>query len=246
VLRRKYMVIALATMSVLAGSLFNNNLAFGANGSSGSWGAIRFVEPNETFEDQGIWKDAATFTWIPKNSTNNAIIGDVRMYFEYKHEVVDGYVNCKLQVIGSSGQIWEYTAGSWWAESTWDYNGTDMGTWLVNYPFNQLSYTIKFKIRCDPSYPIAYVRNINIFILVADGMEPGKNYGVPLQENYNSLQSNVTELQGDYDDLSSQISELGTLRNLTYALLITTIILIATTVYLAVRKPKAKPEIETK
>jgi hypothetical protein len=54
----------------------------------------------------------------------------------------------------------------------------------------------------------------------------------------------------DYDDLrahcDSLLAELGNIRNLIYILITTTVISIATTVYFAARKPKVKPETETK
>ena len=58
-----------------------------------------------------------------------------------------------------------------------------------------------------------------------------------LETNYNSLQSNNEELATSYGDL---IGELTATRNLSYVFITTTIILIATTVYFARRKPKVK------
>jgi len=179
VLKRKYMiVVALVTVSVLLGSLLYSNLAFGASGYSGSWGAIRFVEPNETSEDQGIWKDAATFTWIPQNSTNNAIISCIT-YFEYKHGIVDGYVHWRIQLIGGDQGMRDFE-GYDWGKSTWNYNWTAVRPLDFYIPPNQPNYTINVQVRCDPSYPIAYVRNINFIIEVADGMVPNEYYKVEL------------------------------------------------------------------
>lgn len=77
-----------------------------------------------------------------------------------------------------------------------------------------------------------------------------------LQGDYNSLNSDYNTLEGDYNSLNSTYndlqskhdtlaSDLGTTRNLSYIFIITTIIFIATTVYLTIRKPKVKPELET-
>ena len=63
-----------------------------------------------------------------------------------------------------------------------------------------------------------------------------------LQDMYNQLQSDYNDLKSKYDTLTD---DLGTTRNMSYVLIITTIVFIATTVYLATRKPKVKPEIET-
>jgi len=54
-----------------------------------------------------------------------------------------------------------------------------------------------------------------------------------LEENYSNLSVYYNTLQGDYDDL---IDDLQTIRNFNYILITTTMILIATTVYFAVRK----------
>jgi len=62
-----------------------------------------------------------------------------------------------------------------------------------------------------------------------------------LLDMYNQLQSDCNDLKSKYDTLAG---DQGTARNLSYALAMTTIIFIATTVYLAIRKPKVKPELK--
>jgi len=57
-----------------------------------------------------------------------------------------------------------------------------------------------------------------------------------LQERINSTQTSIDNLRKDL------MIELSTIRNLMYIFIATTVILIATTVYLAVRKPKTKPQ----
>jgi hypothetical protein len=77
-----------------------------------------------------------------------------------------------------------------------------------------------------------------------------------LTNNYESLNSTYHDfleiynlLQSDYNDLESQhdtlTGDLGTTRNLSYLFIISTIVFIATTVYLTIRKNKVKPELET-
>ena len=63
-----------------------------------------------------------------------------------------------------------------------------------------------------------------------------------LYSNYTSLQSDYNFLNGKYDDL---LSEMNIIKNLMYVFTITTIILVATTVYLAIRRPRVKPELKT-
>ena len=66
-----------------------------------------------------------------------------------------------------------------------------------------------------------------------------------LQSSYNQLNSSYTSLQDSYNELQSDqeavINELSTIRILMYIFITTTIILIATTIYFAIRKPKTKP-----
>jgi len=77
-----------------------------------------------------------------------------------------------------------------------------------------------------------------------------------LQSSYDSLNSTYydlldvyNQLKSDYDDFESKhdtlTGDLGTARNLSYLFIITTIVFIATTAYLAIRKLKVKPELKT-
>jgi len=70
-----------------------------------------------------------------------------------------------------------------------------------------------------------------------------------LNSTYYDLLDMYNQLQFDYDDLKSKhdalTGDLGTAWNLSYLLVITTIVFIATTVYLTIRKPKVKPELKT-
>jgi len=72
-----------------------------------------------------------------------------------------------------------------------------------------------------------------------------EQYG-DLNSTYNNLLTSYDDLQASYNELQSDqqaiINELGTIRNLMYIFITATIILIATTVYLATRRPKTKPE----
>ena len=63
-----------------------------------------------------------------------------------------------------------------------------------------------------------------------------------LSSSYDSLQTSHNSLQTSYDSLKA---ELTNIRNLMYIFIITTIIFIATTAYLAMRKTKMKPESKT-
>ncbi len=76
-----------------------------------------------------------------------------------------------------------------------------------------------------------------------------------LQSSYESLNSTYydlldmySQLQSDYNDLESKqntlTGDLGTARNLSYLFIIATIVFLATTVYLVIRRPKLKPELK--
>ncbi len=76
-----------------------------------------------------------------------------------------------------------------------------------------------------------------------------------LQESFDTLNNNYSNLQVNYDSLHDKWEDseskneaskanLSNTWNLSYILIITTLIFIATTVYLAVRKPKVKPKLE--
>lgn len=60
---------------------------------------------------------------------------------------------------------------------------------------------------------------------------------ISLKSDYDSLQTDYSDLKSKYDELTA---DLGSTRNLNYLFIITTIIFIATTLYLTIRKPKVK------
>lgn len=74
------------------------------------------------------------------------------------------------------------------------------------------------------------------------------NY-IELQSKYDNLVASYNSSQTELDDLQSKYNaltnELNITRNIMYAFLITKIVFIGTTVYLAIRKPKVKPELKT-
>jgi len=73
-----------------------------------------------------------------------------------------------------------------------------------------------------------------------------------LNSTFNNLLTSYNNLQADYDELQlgqePVMNELNNVRNLMYVFITTTVILVATTVYFALRKPKteARPKRRTK
>jgi predicted nuclease with TOPRIM domain len=70
-----------------------------------------------------------------------------------------------------------------------------------------------------------------------------------LESSYSSLETDYNSLNSDYTDLNSKhdtlMSDLGFTKNLSYVFIVTTLIFIASTVYLAMKRPKAKPKAKT-
>jgi len=70
-----------------------------------------------------------------------------------------------------------------------------------------------------------------------------------LESSYSNLETNYNSLNSDYNDLNSKhdtlMSDLDFTKNLSYIFMITTLVFIASTVYLAMRRPKAKPKAKT-
>ena len=67
-----------------------------------------------------------------------------------------------------------------------------------------------------------------------------------LESSYSNLETDYSSLNSDYNDLNSKhdtlASDLGFTKNLSYVFIITTPIFIASTAYLAIRRPQAKPK----
>jgi hypothetical protein len=71
-----------------------------------------------------------------------------------------------------------------------------------------------------------------------------------LNSTHNDYIATHSHNNNEYNDVASKYNvstgELGTSRSLNYVLVVATIVFLATTVYFVMRKPKAKPEIQTK
>jgi hypothetical protein len=133
---------------------------------------VRLLEPNETYVGQlGVRRQIASLTWIPQNSTCNAIVSMV-VYFEYK---CNGRWGFELNGRGI-GNVQSWNAWSPYRYSpvetplSWEDNFQIMGFFGVNAP----SYT--FLLDVIGSEGIGdiglYVRNINVVITVIDGLPP--------------------------------------------------------------------------
>jgi parallel beta-helix repeat protein len=173
-------------------------------------------------------------------------------------------VNKGKQIDVNRTNIWdeEYpSGGNYWS----DYSGSD----LYSGPYQNKTgsdgigdtpYVIdadnedKYPL-IDP-YPLPDMQRIynEFYKLLADFIELQSEYDElqssyrDLAGRYNSLEAQLNRLQSEYTGLQSKYdslrNELNITRSIMYALLITTIVFIAITVYIVIRKPKVKPELE--
>lgn len=128
----------------------------------------------------------------------------------------------------------------------------EVSTRLKSYPANDLGN----------GYYSATVPTLELSSVLISAEKPGYegvltqiNIGTEYLQEYNALNSAYNEYRQthsyantEYNDLKSKydasIADLGTIRSLNYVLIITTIVFIATTAYLTIRKPKPKQQEE--
>ena len=138
----------------------------------GSWTQpqrIRFHESKETVNDNSHeFKDAAVFIWSPNNSADNAILS-IRCHFQYccggKGLRFRVTVN-DATVMSSNGWL---TSANYTSSLIYTGSNSSSGDGMRTFP-NQSDYTIKFQFEPHSSEDIAYVKDINVYIEVADGM----------------------------------------------------------------------------
>lgn len=119
---------------------------------------VRFYTPNETMSDQiNVFKEAATFHWVPENATNNAILS-IYCYFQYKGGSIYGLIP----------NVWEqnYPPSSDYAWICWTPNAI----WRAPMP-NQANYTLTLMFE-EVDWTPVYIKGINIIIEVMDGLPP--------------------------------------------------------------------------
>lgn len=110
--------------------------------------------------------------------------------------------------------------------------GTTYGELSFQYSIGGFSYTLS-----SLGFTMTHVRNIHLENLEEQFQSLSENF-TELQQNYTRLEGNYTELKGKYDDLSKSVVELDNTRNIMIILAITTVVFLATTIYLIMRKPR--------
>lgn len=172
----KRFVIATILFASLLCSTFV--LVGGVRRPSGSWGAIRFLEPNESVShNSGDVVNATIFTWTPSDPTNNAIL-HVSWFLEYSfagepNPSATGALS--LNVYLNDYQIY---GNNLWAPKpdTMPYRLSEEFHEHAHIIPNQASYRIRFTFYASSGGFSALVRNISAIITVADGMIPNEYY----------------------------------------------------------------------
>jgi hypothetical protein len=136
-------------------TLFNTH----GNPIDRSLNTIKFFEPNETYAPNVRYDEpcVANFTWIPENSTNNAILG-MWIYFEYKGDAEFDLYNGSSMINGSpitvnSSDYLQYPVISC--------------TPYISIAPNQSSYD--FVIFVEGGIGSLYIRNIHLIVQAVDG-----------------------------------------------------------------------------
>jgi hypothetical protein len=120
-----------------------------------------------------------------------------------------------------------------------DVWGATCGELSFQYSIGGFSYPLS-----SLGFTMTHVRNIKLQKLEEAFQSLSENFTklqqnyTWLEGNYTQLEGNYTELKGKYDELSQSVGELGNTRHITIILAITTVIFVATTFYLIIRRPR--------
>lgn len=120
-----------------------------------------------------------------------------------------------------------------------DVWGATYGELSLQYSIGGFSYPLS-----SLGFTMTHVRNIKLQELEEAFQSLSENF-TKLQQNFTRLEANYTDLKGNYaelkrkyDELSESGGELDNTRHITIILAITTVIFVATTIYLIIRKPR--------
>jgi hypothetical protein len=126
---------------------------------------VRFYTPNETTTNVNEWKDVVVFTWIPHNTTDNAIL---RLCFYFQFNGGSGVLGLSVNDVLIREVYFLSKASYQWSKVL---EIAENGYWN-NLP-NQNAYAIRFQMRCtDTPYNPAFVKDVNVLLEVMDGLPP--------------------------------------------------------------------------
>jgi len=217
--------------------------------------------------DLGIYSWQSSNNTIHRNTVSNNDWSGIFLYQSNENSIYhNNFLHNRIIIHSAYDNTWDDgypSGGNYWS----DYNGSDLYSgvyqnqtwydWIGDTPYiidenNQDNYPLT-----DPyvleglDSQVAYRNLLGEYNeLLSDFSSLNSTYHellddyVLIQGNYNSLNSTYNDLLAFYDQLQSDyeatISELNNIRNLMYLFIATTAILIATTVYLVIRKQKVK------
>ena len=200
--------------------------------------------------------------------SSNTILNDnygLRLISSDNNKVIhNNFIDNTDQVIDNTGEanVWDDgypSGGNYWS----DYTGVDSYSGL--YQNETDSDGIGDTPYFSDSYPLMkpYILSDEMLVCCYELLTKYNKLYSELQGNYDALEASYDNLQTDYTIMNSRynslnssyneltskheaiIGELNYIRNLMYVFIITTLIFIASTAYLAMRRPKAKPKVET-
>jgi len=165
---------------VLVASLFCSTFVFvsGVRRPTGSFGAIRFLDPNETIShSSGDVVNATIFTWTPNDLTSNAIL-HISWFLEYSFAGTPNPYSTGALSLNVYINDYQIYGNNLWAPTpnTMPYRLCEVFQELPRIIPNQASYRIRFTFYASSGGFSALVRNINAIVTVADGMIPNEYY----------------------------------------------------------------------
>ena len=132
--------------------------------------AIRFYTSNETYSDkfcaQYNMTTAAVFTWIPSNSTNNAILG-IYCYTQMRGGGNSSDHLCYVRTYVDNVELGWSVINS--VNETYIPSPIAGAASGVCYP-NQSAYVVEVRICAGNQGDYVYVKDVNVILLVADGL----------------------------------------------------------------------------
>jgi len=131
-------------------------------------------------------------------------------------------------------QVNQTLSSYFWGHTSFDFK----------FKTEELSHGIPVQQRIDPEMSYHVYNGSTLSDLTSLGSQDWvlPPFWITIMQDSQQLRQLQEQLQGDSSNLQIQ---LDSLRNLMYVIILTTTVLVATTVYIAVRKPKIKSELKT-
>ena len=238
----------------------SNNIIYGSNITNNGFDGIGLPSSSNniiygnsiTANKRGIMLES----WRLSSSSNN-ISGNNLINNDYGIKLTGASNNkfCHNNIVGNTEQVYSYNS-----TNVWDDGYPSGGNYWSNYTdVDQYSGPYQNETGSDGIGDAPYVIDaenkdryplINPYILSDTQLIYDELYELlakyrVLQSKYENIIASYNSLQAELNDLQLKhnflTNELNVTRNIMYALLTTTIVFIATTAYVAIRKPKVKP-----